>query len=86
MQTAITDPESREVICGNCGMVIAESLDLVNAQRDVFTVEESEKSERTGTPTSLTRHDKGLATVLGEPIRDAGGRILDSNTRSTSRR
>jgi transcription initiation factor TFIIIB Brf1 subunit/transcription initiation factor TFIIB len=41
MQTAITDPESGEVICSNCGLVIAEkNIDLAKPERRVFTTEE----------------------------------------------
>ena len=82
MQTAITDPESGEVICSNCGLVIAEKdPDLANPERRAFTTEESSQRARTGAPTSLSRHDKGLATIIGEPTRDAAGQKLDPNTR-----
>jgi transcription initiation factor TFIIB len=82
MQTAITDPESGEVICSNCGLVIAEKdLDLANSERRAFTNEESNQRARTGSPTSLSRHDKGLATIIGKPTRDAAGQKLDANAR-----
>lgn len=70
-QTAITDPESGEVVCSNCGMVITEKF---------------EELARTGTPTLLSRHDKGLATIIGKPTRDATGRRLDFNMRSEFKR
>lgn len=71
MQMAITDPESGEMICSNCGMVITEKFEDLG---------------RTGAPTLLSRHDKGLATVIGTPTRDATGKELDSNTRSVFKR
>ena len=74
MQTAITDPESGEVICSNCGLVISEKdIDLAKPERRVFTTEESNQRTRTGAPTLLSRHDRGLATLIGKPTRDAGG-------------
>jgi transcription initiation factor TFIIB len=85
MQTAITDPESGEVICSNCGLVIAEKdIDLAKPERRVITTEESGK--RTGAPTSLSRHDRGLATIIGKSTRDAAGQKLDTNARLTYKR
>jgi transcription initiation factor TFIIB len=85
--TSITDPESGEVICGYCGMVIAEKdLDLDNPERRVFNTEESDKRARTGAPTSLSRHDKGLSTLMGKPGRDAAGKELNANSRSVYKR
>jgi transcription initiation factor TFIIB len=87
MHTSITDPESGEVICSYCGMVIAEKdLDLANPERRVFTTEESDKRARTGAPTSLSRHDKGLSTLMGKPGRDAAGKELDADARLTYKR
>jgi transcription initiation factor TFIIB len=87
MQTAITDPESGEVICSNCGLVIAEKdIDLAKPERRVITTEESGKRTRTGAPTSLSRHDRGLATIIGKSTRDAAGQKLDTNARLTYKR
>jgi transcription initiation factor TFIIB len=87
MHTSITDPESGEVICGYCGLVISEkNLDLAKSERRAFTTEESGKRDRTGAPISLSRHDMGLATLMGRPARDAAGRQLDANRRSTYKR
>ena len=84
MQTAITDPESGEEICSNCGLVIAEKdVDLANPERRAFTTEESGERARTGSPTSLSRHDKGLATLIGKPTQDAAGQKLDADARLT---
>jgi transcription initiation factor TFIIB len=86
-RTAIADPDSGEIVCSNCGMVIAQTnQDDVNSERRAFTYEEQNVSTRTGTPTSLSRHDKGLATIIGKPTKDASGRILDTKTRSSFKR
>ena len=87
MHTSITDPESGEVICSYCGLVIAErNLDLANPERRAFTTEESDKRARTGSPTSLSRHDRGLPTLMGKPTRDAAGQKLDANSYSAYKR
>ena len=86
IRTAIADPDSGEIVC-NCGMVITEkNQDDVNPERRAFTYEEQNATTRTGAPISLSRHDKGLATIIGKPTKDASGRILDTKTRSSFKR
>jgi transcription initiation factor TFIIB len=87
MKTAITDPESGEVICSCCGTVISEKiLDIANPEWRAFTTEESENKARTGIPISLSQHDMGLATIIGRPNKDASGKRLDTNTRTIFKR
>jgi transcription initiation factor TFIIB len=86
-QRVITDPDSGEIICSNCGMVITEKvLDDFHQEWRAFTPEESESKARTGTPTSLSRHDRGLATIIGRSDKDAAGQKLDTDMRSTFER
>jgi transcription initiation factor TFIIB len=87
MKTAITDHKSGEVICSCCGTVISEKiLDIANPEWRAFTAEESENKARTGIPISLSQHDMGLATIIGRPNKDASGKRLDTNTRTTFKR
>ena len=68
-------------------MVISEKdIDLANPERRAFTTEETNQRTRTGAPTSLSRHDKGLATLIGKPTTDASGQKLDANARLTYKR
>lgn len=87
MQTAITDAESAEVVCNNCGMVVSDKT-TVDSQKDwrALSTEEMESRVRGGTPSSLSRHDKGLSTIIGRPNIDAAGKKLDSNTLWARRR
>jgi transcription initiation factor TFIIB len=86
-QIVITDVESGEVICGNCGMVIMDKTqDTTNPEWRAFTVEEQNSKARTGAPTSLAVHDMGLSTIIGRTNRDASGQILDASMRSTIER
>ena len=83
----ITDPESGEVICSNCGMVITEKFeDTTNPEWRAFTTEEQNEKARTGAPTSLAKHDRGLATIISKTGRDASGQKLDTVTHSTYKR
>jgi transcription initiation factor TFIIB len=84
MQTAIADPESGEIMCSRCGMVIAQ--DYANPERLAFTTGDFNQKARTGAPISLSRHDKGLATIIGKPNNDASGRKLKADVRSTFKR
>ena len=87
MHTAISDPESGEVLCGYCGVVVSKKdIDIVNPERRTFITEETDQRTRTGAPSSLSRHDRGLATIIGKPARDAAGQKLDANARLTYKR
>ena len=59
----VTDPESGEIICSNCGMVISDKAeDISQLERDIFSGGQiHEIRARTGAPTSLAYHDMGLA-------------------------
>ena len=87
----VTDPESGEVICSNCGMVVSDKIQDINRpeRRAFLSSEEMNNSNtnvRTGAPTSLARHDMGLSTIIGRTDRDAGGHKIDTEIRSTMER
>jgi transcription initiation factor TFIIB len=69
----VTDPESGEIICSNCGMVLSDKVeDTSHLERRVFREGQiDETRSRTGPPTSLASHDMGLATIVGKDDRDA---------------
>src|SRR5215211_6239487 len=88
LHVPITDHESGEVICGNCGIVLitTDLSGVDNSQEQeqeqeqkqlAFTLSETEGSNDTiGTGASLSllsRHDRGLATIIGRPNVDASG-------------
>ena len=51
-----------------------------------FDYEQMKDRSRVGMPMTLTRHDKGLSTVIGRPNRDASGKGLDDSMRSMMQR
>ncbi len=77
----VTDESTGEIICNNCGMVLADYAE-VSSQPRVFSKEEFESKNQTGAPTSLARHDMGLSTMISRFDRDASGRKLDANMRT----
>src|SRR5919197_1231878 len=86
-QNIITDIESGEIICGNCGMVILEKTqDDTHQDWRAFTLDEAYNRARTGSPISLARHDMGLSTIIGKDNRDAKGHTLDTAMRYTIER
>jgi len=80
----VTDPDSGELICGNCGTVLLENI--VETGPEWRLLGEGKDRSRTGMPTSLSRHDMGLATIIGKTNRDASGRGLDASVKSTMER
>jgi transcription initiation factor TFIIB len=81
--TTITDPDSGEIVCNNCGMVVSEKIeDTIHQERRIHSFEEADRNARTGAPSSLARHDMGLSTVIGRENRDANGQIIDTAMRS----
>src|ERR1051325_12149164 len=76
----VTDPESGEVICSNCGMVLSDKVE------DISRPEEVNNKRPRGAPTSLARYDMGLVTVIGKTKRDASGQKMDESMRSIMQR
>jgi transcription initiation factor TFIIB len=83
----ITDPESGEIICNGCGMIVSDRIQNINQPEwRAFSNEERNDRSRTGIPTSLAIHDMGLATVIGRSDRDASGRKIDAAMHTTMQR
>ena len=74
----VTDLESGEIICGNCGQV---SLDKAIESRSEWRTFDSENNsrQRVGSPSSLAFHDMGLSTIIGKVNRDSAGHNLDAS-------
>jgi len=85
----ITDHESGEIICSNCGMVISQNIeDNTRPEWRSFGNEEGggNNRSRTGMPTTLARHDRGLTTIIGRTDKDASGNKIDPSIRSKMER
>ena len=72
----ITDVESGEIICNQCGIVVVQ--DLEDTKKIWYKAEDNISDTRNGTPTSLTLYDQGLATLIGKTNRDASGNVINS--------
>jgi transcription initiation factor TFIIB len=80
----VTDNESGELFCAKCGFVINERLSNFGPERR-FSDDTLNKS-RTGDKTSLTRHDRGLSTMINPINKDSSGNPLSSSMKSTLKR
>ncbi len=77
--TLITDLENGEICCSKCGFVTNEKTD------ESWSSFEDDKS-RTGAPTSLTIHDRGLSTIINPLNKDASGKPLNGVMKNTIER
>ena len=82
----VTDNESGELFCSKCGFVISEKLEESGPEWRSFAPDEHGSKARAGAPTSLSIHDMGLATVIGQVNRDASGRPLAAPMKNTIER
>lgn len=65
--------ERGEVICADCGYVVAEKLLDTGPDWRAFTPEQRETRARGGAPMTFMRPDKGLATEIDKYNRDIRG-------------
>jgi transcription initiation factor TFIIB len=74
----VTDLQSGEIICGNCGRVSPDKAVESRAERRTFD-SENNSGQRVGSPSSLAFHDMGLSTIIGKVNKDSAGHDLDAS-------
>ncbi len=72
----VFDAEVGEIVCSNCGMVIYDNMQSLEAEWRIHKFEDVKLKERTGMPTSLAIHDMGLSTLISTLNVDANGTAL----------
>ena len=82
----LTDGVTGEQFCSKCGFVISEKSQASGPEWRSFQKDGGSDPARTGAPTSLTIHDKGLSTVINPQNKDASGKPLSTSMRSTIER
>jgi transcription initiation factor TFIIB len=82
----VTDQDTGELFCGSCGLVVTDKITDTGAEWRSFSKEGGADPTRTGAPTSLTMHDRGLATVIGAANKDASGKPLSTSMKSSIER
>ena len=82
----VTDNVTGERFCGKCGYVLSEILEDSGPEWRSFSKDGGSDPTRTGAPTSLAMHDRGLSTTINPINRDASGKPLTSAMKSTIER
>ncbi len=82
----LTDAETGEQFCAKCGFVISEKSQASGPEWRSFQKVGGSDPTRTGAPTSLTIHDRGLSTVINPQNKDASGKPLSASMKSTIER
>ncbi|KPV64288.1 MAG: Transcription initiation factor IIB [Candidatus Bathyarchaeota archaeon BA2] len=70
------DYECAEIVCMNCGFVVAAKLADRGPEWRAFDDEQRAKRARVGAPLTFTIHDKGLSTMIDWHDRDVYGKRL----------
>ena len=70
------DYECAEIVCMNCGFVVAAKLADRGPEWRAFDDEQRAKRARVGAPLTFTIHDKGLSTMIDWHDRDVYGKGL----------
>jgi transcription initiation factor TFIIB len=85
-KSMLTDNVTGERFCGKCGFVISETTQDTGPEWRSFSKDGGADPTRTGAPTTLAMHDRGLATIINPMNRDASGKPLTSAMKSTIER
>ena len=75
----ILDIETGEEVCGSCGIVAREFLELTSERR-AFSFEEMDKRYRSGEPVSLMMYDMGLSSFIDKKNVDASGKHIHDHS------
>jgi len=70
------DYDAAEIVCMNCGFVVAAKLADRGPEWRAFDDEQRAKRARAGAPLTYTIHDKGLSTMIDWHDRDIYGKRL----------
>lgn len=81
--TMVMDANRGEVYCSSCGYVTKEKIEETGPEWRAFSSDDKDDRSRGGAPTSITIHDMGLSTQIGGMNKDASGKSLSSNMKST---
>jgi len=73
----ISDLESGETLCNNCGLVFSDKAEEARAEWRSFDPEINKSTRAGGTPISLAQHDMGLSTFIAKGNKDSSGAKID---------
>ena len=77
-ESVITDPQSAELVCSQCGMVISDKIQETKQEsQSVHNYERLMGVGGIGMPTSIAKPDMGLSTVISRASIDANGNEIE---------
>ncbi len=82
----LTDNATGERFCEKCGYVVSEKTEDSGPEWRSFSNKGGADPTRTGAPTSLAMHDRGLATIINPMNKDSSGKPLSSSMKSSIKR
>jgi len=82
----ITDTVRGEILCASCGAVLVDKVEDTTPEQKSFTLEDYNNNTRTGMASTLSIHDKGLSTIIGNANRDAAGNSISGYMKYTFNR
>ena len=82
----LTDNATGERFCEKCGYVVSEKTEDSGPEWRSFSNKGGADPTRTGAPTSLAMHDRGLATIINPMNKDSSGKPLSSSMKSSIER
>ena len=77
----ITDLDTGEIACSNCGAVSLEEIVDTAAEFSAFTAQDYQNNSRVGMKTSLKMADRGLSTIMESQDKDSSGKKLSIENR-----
>ncbi|SEL71360.1 transcription initiation factor IIB [Haloferax larsenii] len=82
----VQDNERGETVCGECGLVVEDTVVDRGPEWRAFDAAERDSKSRVGAPTTKMMHDKGLSTNIGWQNKDAYGKSLSPRQREQMQR
>ena len=82
----ITDTVRGEILCASCGAVLVDKVEDTTPEQKSFSLEDYNNNTRTGMASTLSIHDKGLSTIIGNANRDAAGNSISGYMKYTFNR
>ncbi len=80
-EAILWEPNSGEVVCGECGLVISETAINTGPEWRAFNKSERDSRSRVGIPISFSYFDMGLTTMIGPVNRDCYGKKIPLESR-----
>ena len=81
----ILDDNTGELFCSFCGFVVTDKIVEGGPEWRSLSNDGPDRS-RVGSGTSITMHDMGLSTIIGQQNKDATGKPLDTNMKKSIER